>query len=97
LRLQQLDGVAQLGGALVELAGDGDFHFALHDLELGKRALRADFLQPFIEERELRAFGGELWEARLVEELLDRVAASLDLTPSPRRIDALARVFIIRT
>src|SRR5438477_12226278 len=64
LRLQQFDGVAELGGALVKFAGNGDFHFALHHFELGKRALGADFFQPFLEKRELGAFRRELREAR---------------------------------
>src|ERR1700719_2343221 len=42
LHFQQLDRIAQLGGALVELARDGDFHFALHDFDLRERAFRAD-------------------------------------------------------
>src|SRR6478609_8439449 len=72
LRLQQLDGVAELGGAFVEFAGDGDFHLALHDLKLRERALGADFLQPFLEEGELGTFRGQLREAGLIEEILDR-------------------------
>ena len=31
---QQLDRVAQFGGALVKLTRNRDFHLALHDLEL---------------------------------------------------------------
>src|SRR3954463_13016736 len=73
--LQELYGVAQLGRALVELARDGDFHFALHDLELGERPLRAHFLQPLLEKRELGTFLGQLREVRLLEELLNVVAA----------------------
>src|SRR3954464_12948377 len=77
--LQELYGVAQLGRALVELARDGDFHFALHDLELGERPLRAHFFQPLLEERELGTFLRQLREVRLLEELLDVVAALLYL------------------
>jgi hypothetical protein len=46
---QQLDRVAQLGGALVEFAGDRDFHLALYDLELRERAFRTDFLELLFE------------------------------------------------
>src|SRR5215470_6900657 len=37
LRLQQLDRVAQLRGALVKLLCNRSLHLALHDLQLGKR------------------------------------------------------------
>jgi hypothetical protein len=58
--LQQLDRVAQLGGALVEFACDRDFHLALHDLELRERTFRADFLEPLFEKGEFGTFRGQL-------------------------------------
>src|SRR5882757_1111986 len=51
--LQELDRVAQLRGALVELFCNRSFHLAPHDLQLGKRASGFHFLEPFVEKRDL--------------------------------------------
>jgi len=53
---QLIDFVAQLGGAFVEFFRDRSFHFALHDLELGARTFRADFIEPFLKEMDLGTF-----------------------------------------
>src|SRR2546428_282345 len=62
LRFQQLDGVAQLGGALVEFLANSCFHFALHDLELGERPFRFHFLEPSIQKCDLRTSRGQFRE-----------------------------------
>src|SRR5215471_15315172 len=78
LRLEQLDCIAQLGGPLVKFLGNSRFHFALHDLQLRERAFGPYFLKPFIEKRDLRAFGYQLRKVRLLQKIHNRFATALN-------------------
>jgi hypothetical protein len=77
--LQQLDGVAQFGGAFVHFLGDRAFHFALHDLQFRERTFGAHFLEPFVEKVDLGTFRRELGKIRALEKIRDRVAPALNL------------------
>src|SRR5262249_3360657 len=79
-RFQLCDRVAEFGGALVKLFRDCSFHFPLHDLELGARTFRADFIQPFFQEMDLGAFRSQLGKARLLEKVGDGVAPTPDFS-----------------
>src|SRR5262249_51471760 len=66
LRLQQLDGVAQLSCPLVKLFCNRSFHLASHDLKLREWTLRFHFLKPFVKKCDFGAFRYQLRKVRLL-------------------------------